>query len=129
MPSHHLILGGQRSGKSRHAERLARAWLEQDARHEVMVVATALAGDDEMRERIERHRRDRDASFRVVESPLLLGQTLREHARQALEIAGREMNKGISVHQGQRQDSHLCMIRAQIMERTQGGVAGFGAVV
>lgn len=80
MPSHHLILGGQRSGKSRHAERLARAWLEQDARHEVMVVATALAGDDEMRERIERHRRDRDASFRVVESPLLLGQTLREHA-------------------------------------------------
>ena len=42
MPSHHLILGGQRSGKSRHAERLARAWLDQDAGHEVVVLATAL---------------------------------------------------------------------------------------
>jgi len=80
MTSHHLILGGQRSGKSRHAERLARAWLEQDARHEVVVVATALPSDDEMRERIERHRRDRDAAFRVVECPLQLGQTLCDQA-------------------------------------------------
>lgn len=80
MASHHLVLGGQRSGKSRHAERLARAWLEQDAGHEVLVVATALPGDEEMRERIERHRRDRDEALRVVESPLQLGQTVREHA-------------------------------------------------
>lgn len=80
MASHHLILGGQRSGKSRQAERLARAWLEQDARHEVVVVATALPSDDEMRERIERHRRDRDAALRVVESPLQLGRTVREQA-------------------------------------------------
>ena len=80
MPSHHLILGGQRSGKSRHAERLARAWLDQDAGHEVVVLATALASDEEMRERIERHRRDRDAAFRVVESPLWLGQAMREQA-------------------------------------------------
>lgn len=80
MPPHHFVLGGQRSGKSRHAERLARAWLEKDARHEVVVVATALPSDDEMRERIERHRRDRDAAFRVVESPVQLGQALRDEA-------------------------------------------------
>lgn len=79
-PQHHLILGGQRSGKSRHAERLARAWLEKDARHEVVVVATAMSSDDEMRERIERHRRDRDAAFRVVESPVHLGQAVRGEA-------------------------------------------------
>ena len=77
---HHLILGGQRSGKSRQAERMARAWLERDAHHEVLVVATARASDDEMRERIERHRRDRDPAFAVVESPLALGETLRAHA-------------------------------------------------
>jgi adenosylcobinamide kinase/adenosylcobinamide-phosphate guanylyltransferase len=76
-PRHHLILGGQRSGKSRQAERMARAWLERDARHEVLVVATAWASDDEMRERIERHRRDRDPAFAVVESALGLGATLR----------------------------------------------------
>lgn len=79
-PQHHLILGGQRSGKSRHAERLARAWLEKDARHEVVVVATAMSSDEEMRERIERHRRDRDAAFRVVESPVHLGQAVRGEA-------------------------------------------------
>jgi adenosyl cobinamide kinase/adenosyl cobinamide phosphate guanylyltransferase len=37
MCRHPFILGGQRSGKSRQAERLARAWLDQDARHEVLV--------------------------------------------------------------------------------------------
>jgi adenosylcobinamide kinase/adenosylcobinamide-phosphate guanylyltransferase len=79
MPPHHLILGGQRSGKSRQAERLARAWLDQGPHHEVLVVATARASDDEMRERIERHRRDRDPAFAVVESPLALGAALRAH--------------------------------------------------
>lgn len=53
-----LILGGQRSGKSRCAEGRARAWLQQPG-HEAVLVATALAHDDEMRERIARHRADR----------------------------------------------------------------------
>jgi adenosylcobinamide kinase/adenosylcobinamide-phosphate guanylyltransferase len=79
MPPHHLILGGQRSGKSRRAERLARAWLDQDARHEVLVVATAWASDDEMRERIARHRLDRDPAFAVVECASALGAALRAH--------------------------------------------------
>ncbi|MBC7700078.1 bifunctional adenosylcobinamide kinase/adenosylcobinamide-phosphate guanylyltransferase, partial [Aquabacterium sp.] len=42
---HHLIVGGQRSGKSRQAERLAQAWLRQSESHSVTVVATALAFD------------------------------------------------------------------------------------
>jgi adenosylcobinamide kinase/adenosylcobinamide-phosphate guanylyltransferase len=38
MPSrHHLILGGQRSGKARHAEQLAMRWLAQSPLHSVMV--------------------------------------------------------------------------------------------
>lgn len=79
-PRHHLILGGQRSGKSRQAERLARAWLDQGVGREVVLVATALPSDGEMRERIERHRRDRDAAFRVIEAPVRLGQAVREQA-------------------------------------------------
>ena len=54
-----LILGGQKSGKSRRAETLALQWLQAHDRHEAVLLATAEAWDDEMRQRIERHRRDR----------------------------------------------------------------------
>jgi len=55
---HELILGGQRSGKSRCAESRAMAWLAVPGR-EAALLATALPGDAEMRARIARHRRDR----------------------------------------------------------------------
>ncbi|NML15995.1 bifunctional adenosylcobinamide kinase/adenosylcobinamide-phosphate guanylyltransferase [Azohydromonas caseinilytica] len=74
---HHLVVGGQRSGKSRHAEALAQAWLRRDAAHGVTVVATAQAWDDEMRARIARHQADRPAGFDTLEEPLLLTQALR----------------------------------------------------
>jgi adenosylcobinamide kinase/adenosylcobinamide-phosphate guanylyltransferase len=54
-----LILGGQKSGKSRRAEDLAAAWLAQSADRHAALIATAQADDDEMRARIARHRRDR----------------------------------------------------------------------
>jgi len=54
-----LILGGQRSGKSRRAEMLARQWLQQAAGHQAVLVATARSWDDEMRQRIARHQADR----------------------------------------------------------------------
>lgn len=77
---HHLVMGGQRSGKSRHAERLAMRWLQQSPRHRVTVVATATASDDEMRQRIERHRLDRPPAFDTVEAPVHLARALRELA-------------------------------------------------
>lgn len=77
MSHHHLIIGGQRSGKSRHAERLGLRWLTQSEAHSVTVLATALASDDEMRERIARHRADRPQGFETVESPVRLGAALR----------------------------------------------------
>lgn len=80
MSEHHLIVGGQRSGKSRQAERLAQAWLKQDSGRSVTVVATALAFDDEMRERIRRHQQDRPVGMATVEAPLALAAALREQA-------------------------------------------------
>lgn len=80
MPSHHLILGGQRSGKSRHAERLGMRWLHEarsGASHRVTVVATAMASDGEMRARIERHKLDRPSGFGTCEAPIHLGEALR----------------------------------------------------
>jgi len=53
-----LILGGQKSGKSRAAEARAAAWLRAPQR-EAVLIATAEAGDDEMTARIARHRTER----------------------------------------------------------------------
>ncbi|MFG6463044.1 bifunctional adenosylcobinamide kinase/adenosylcobinamide-phosphate guanylyltransferase [Roseateles sp. DXS20W] len=80
MSRHHLIVGGQRSGKSRQAERLARAWLRADPARQVTLVATALAFDDEMQARIARHRADRPAGFATVEAPLALTAALQGSA-------------------------------------------------
>ena len=55
-----LILGGQKSGKSRRAEALAAQWLRAPG-HGAVLIATAEARDDEMRARIARHQQDRAA--------------------------------------------------------------------
>jgi adenosylcobinamide kinase/adenosylcobinamide-phosphate guanylyltransferase len=59
-----LITGGARSGKSAFAQRLA-----ESRGGEVLFVATAEALDDEMAERIARHRADRPAHWRTLEAP------------------------------------------------------------
>jgi adenosylcobinamide kinase/adenosylcobinamide-phosphate guanylyltransferase len=76
MTAHHLIVGGQRSGKSRQAERLALRWQARGGR--VVVVATAWAADDEMRARIAHHRATRPAGFDTLEAPLALGPALQQ---------------------------------------------------
>lgn len=74
-----LILGGQRSGKSRRAETLARQWLDADPPHRAVLIATGQAFDEEMRARIERHQRDRAQrvpGMATVEAPLALAEAL-----------------------------------------------------
>ena len=66
-----LILGGARSGKTSYALEQARK-----AGGTVLYVATAEAGDDEMRERIEIHRTERPAEWRTLEVPLQVGGML-----------------------------------------------------
>ncbi|SFM46432.1 adenosylcobinamide kinase /adenosylcobinamide-phosphate guanylyltransferase [Variovorax sp. OV329] len=83
MARRELILGGQKSGKSRRAEQLAAAWLAQDAGHGALLVATAQAHDAEMRARIERHQADRLArvpALRCVEEPLDLAGAIAAHS-------------------------------------------------
>jgi adenosylcobinamide kinase/adenosylcobinamide-phosphate guanylyltransferase len=84
-----LILGGQKSGKSRRAEMLAHAWLARSPSHGALLVATAQPWDDEMRERIQRHRQDRAERVPVmqtVEEPLALAEALRRHSRAELLV-------------------------------------------
>lgn len=79
-----LILGGQKSGKSRRAESLAAQWLSGDPVRRALLVATAQAGDGEMAARIERHQHDRRArvpGLDTVEEPLYLADALARHSR------------------------------------------------
>ncbi len=71
-----LVLGGVRSGKSRFAENLAARGGQP-----VTYIATATAEDDEMRRRIEAHRHQRNAAWRLVEEPKALAATLTAHVR------------------------------------------------
>lgn len=67
-----LVVGGARSGKSRHAERLA-------ATHrDVIYLATGLSTDEEMAERIRRHRADRPAHWRTVEEGFRPAEAVRQ---------------------------------------------------
>jgi adenosylcobinamide kinase/adenosylcobinamide-phosphate guanylyltransferase len=79
-----LILGGQKSGKSRRAELLAQVWLAQAPDHRAVLIATAQPRDDEMRERITRHQQDRAGrvpGMCTVEEPLQLAQAITQHSR------------------------------------------------
>jgi adenosylcobinamide kinase/adenosylcobinamide-phosphate guanylyltransferase len=83
MPERELILGGQKSGKSRRGELLARAWLDGDGARRAVLIATAQPWDDEMRERIARHRRERALrvpGLRTVEEPLRLAEAIAAHS-------------------------------------------------
>lgn len=74
-----LILGGARSGKSRFAQQLAQACSDEEHRS-VVYIATAEAGDEHMRQRIERHRRDRPSDWETIEAP--------QNVAAAIEAAG-----------------------------------------
>ena len=74
-----LILGGQKSGKSRRAELLARAWLDASSQHRAVLIATAQPWDEEMRQRIIRHQTDRAErvpGMTTVEEPLALAEAI-----------------------------------------------------
>ncbi|MFZ2413365.1 MAG: bifunctional adenosylcobinamide kinase/adenosylcobinamide-phosphate guanylyltransferase [Candidatus Cryosericum sp.] len=70
-----LVTGGEKSGKSTYALRLA---LERGARR--AFVATAEAFDDEMRARIKHHREERGLLFETIEEPVDVPAVLRRCA-------------------------------------------------
>src|SRR5438128_1267233 len=70
-----LVLGGARSGKSSFAERLAAS-----SGRRVAFIATATASDEDMRQRIARHRASRPVDWLTIEEPLNLADAVRRAA-------------------------------------------------
>lgn len=66
MPKATLVIGGCRSGKSGHALYLG----EMAAGQRKLFVATGQADDPEMKERIERHKRERGNHWQTLETPM-----------------------------------------------------------
>lgn len=66
-----LVTGGARSGKSAFAERRAAGGPSP-----VVYVATARVWDDELAQRVARHRADRPPDWQTVEAPTRLGEAL-----------------------------------------------------
>jgi adenosylcobinamide kinase / adenosylcobinamide-phosphate guanylyltransferase len=66
-----LLLGGARSGKSFYAQELAKKTAGK-----VLFVATAEAGDEDMRLRIEKHKRDRPVGWRTLEVTTGIGNSI-----------------------------------------------------
>lgn len=64
-----LVTGGARSGKSTFAQELAIERASLRPAQQVVYLATALAGDAEMRRRIELHRHNRPARWLTLEEP------------------------------------------------------------
>src|SRR2546421_5652852 len=75
-----LVLGGARSGKSAFAERLAAS-----SGCRVAFIATATASDEDMRQRIARHRVSRPQDWYTLEEPLDLAAAIR-HASTLADV-------------------------------------------
>ncbi len=77
-----LILGGARSGKSAEAVRIA----SERTDGQVLFVATAEAGDDEMGLRIAKHRAERPQHWHTLEAPHNVGQAIGRQSQAFLTI-------------------------------------------
>jgi len=77
-----LVTGGCRSGKSSHALELARRF----PGGERFFLATCVAEDDEMRDRVARHQKERGRGFTTVECPVRLDREIGRAGRTACVI-------------------------------------------
>jgi adenosylcobinamide kinase/adenosylcobinamide-phosphate guanylyltransferase len=69
-------MGGCRSGKSGYALKTA----DEVPAAQRIFIATSVPFDEEMQERVKRHRAERGARWRTVEAPLNLPEAIAEHA-------------------------------------------------
>jgi len=74
-----FVIGGCRSGKSRHALETAEG-LAEDRK---IFLATCIPRDEEMQQRVRRHRAERSRSWQTIEAPVHLSRAIEENSRRA----------------------------------------------
>ena len=72
-----FVIGGCRSGKSTYALQTA----EKISAAKKIFIATCVPQDDEMKQRVARHQKERSQNWVTVEAPLDLPQAMRHHLR------------------------------------------------
>jgi len=103
-----FVIGGCRSGKSRHALELA----EKISKDGKIFIATCLPADEEMKERVAHHQKERGAGWSTVESPIFLPQAVLENSRKASVILADCLTLWISnllldTDESQKIDEHI----------------------
>jgi adenosylcobinamide kinase/adenosylcobinamide-phosphate guanylyltransferase len=74
-----FVIGGCRSGKSRHALETA----DGISGVKKIFIATCVPHDAEMKQRVDRHQKERGRDWLTVEAPVHLPQAIIEYSRQA----------------------------------------------
>jgi adenosylcobinamide kinase/adenosylcobinamide-phosphate guanylyltransferase len=72
-----FVIGGCRSGKSNHALKLA----EKIASDNKIFIATCIAQDQEMKQRVTNHQKGRGQEWKTVEAPLQLPEAIADNAK------------------------------------------------
>jgi adenosyl cobinamide kinase/adenosyl cobinamide phosphate guanylyltransferase len=112
-----LLVGGARSGKSDLAVRLGLAW---DG--DVVLIATASAGDADMERRIARHQEERPDDWVLIEAPLCSANDVTIPAPGALLIIDcvtmLTANLLFSQNDADEIDAHMTMLADALAART-----------
>lgn len=77
-----LVTGGARSGKSTFALQLS----ARNPATEKVFIATAVVFDDEMKLRVDNHKKERGSEWKTIESPFELAQTIENLSHQTVSI-------------------------------------------
>ena len=107
-----LLTGGARSGKSSFGQELA---LRMGG--PVLFVATATAGDEEMRQRIEEHRRSRPQNWSTLETTTNIGSRIRQEIGEAKVVIIDCITLLVSNIFGQHTDQNGELIDASLVEK------------
>jgi adenosylcobinamide kinase / adenosylcobinamide-phosphate guanylyltransferase len=72
-----FVIGGCRSGKSRHALELS----EKVSDIHRVFIATCVPYDEEMKDRVRRHQQDRDSSWTTIDAPVELADAILKYSQ------------------------------------------------
>jgi adenosylcobinamide kinase/adenosylcobinamide-phosphate guanylyltransferase len=109
-----FVIGGCRSGKSSQALKTA----ENLARDQQVFIATCIPYDDEMKQRVARHQKERSRHWQTVDAPIHLPETIAETGQEASVILVDCLTLWINNLLMEKQNSEQILNQVQSLTRT-----------